>query len=102
MNYNGIILDLIVLAVAGAYLYWRKFDFKQLNFSVNRYTLPLTLAMIFTAGAVANIYEIIHYNLFPQHIMALRISAKWLKKHINIHGQIIPVAFHHHYLYFHF
>lgn len=39
-NWSGILSEIMALLVAFGYLTYRKFDFKQLNFSVNRWTLP--------------------------------------------------------------
>ena len=55
-SYSSIVLELVELLVAWIYLRWRRFDFKALNFSVNRYTLPLTVLLIACAGAAAYLY----------------------------------------------
>lgn len=65
-NYWGIGFELVSLAVAGGYLWWRKFDFRQLNFRVNRYTLPLALLFGLTADMVAGGYDFLSSLFYPQ------------------------------------
>lgn len=45
-NWTGIAVEAFFLSIAMLYLWWRKFDFALLNFSCNRYTLPLTILLI--------------------------------------------------------
>lgn len=56
-NYGSIVLELALLAAAGIYLKFRRFDFGLLNFSANRYTLPLALLLIACAGIAAELYQ---------------------------------------------
>lgn len=56
-NYSGILMELAMLLAAYLYLRWRRFDFRVLNFAVNRTTLPLTLLFIVSAGAVCFGFE---------------------------------------------
>lgn len=58
-NYQSIILELIYLSLAGLYLRFRQFNWKQLNFSINRYTLPMTILLIIIAGSIATIFSYI-------------------------------------------
>lgn len=64
-HWQSIFTEISLLIMAVGYLYFRRFDVKQLDFSVGRSTLPLTLLLIF-AGAIASdigIYSL--YWLFP-------------------------------------
>lgn len=56
-NYWGIGFELFCLALATSYLLWRKFDFRQLDFRVNYYTLPLALLFAVSADMVAASYD---------------------------------------------
>lgn len=57
-NLRTIVMELASLAVAALYLRWRQFDFRVLDFSVNRWTLPLTALLIASAGLTA---DVLHY-----------------------------------------
>lgn len=65
-NWSGILSEIVALLVAFGYLTYRKFDFKQLNFSVNRWTLPKVVLYILIAGTVASLYEYLQYWAFPE------------------------------------
>ncbi|STZ63112.1 Uncharacterised protein [Moraxella lacunata] len=65
-NWSGILSEIVALLVAFGYLTYRKFDFKQLNFSVNRWTLPKMVLYILIAGTVASAYEALQYMALPQ------------------------------------
>jgi len=54
-NIFSIVLELILLFVASLYLFWRKFDFSVLDFSVGWYTLPIMLAIILLGGGVIDL-----------------------------------------------
>lgn len=54
-NISSIILELGLLAMAGLYLWWRKFDFSLLDFSVGWHTLPIMLALILLGGGVIDV-----------------------------------------------
>ncbi|MDO4430751.1 MAG: CPBP family intramembrane metalloprotease [Lonepinella koalarum] len=60
-NYDLLIFEMIALFVAFIYLRWRHFDFKQLNFSVNKWTLPLALLFILLSGGITHLF----YSLMP-------------------------------------
>lgn len=62
----GIATELVLLALSAAYLYWRRFDFRSLNFRFNRYTLPKTAACILLAGLAASAFEYGQYLLRPE------------------------------------
>ena len=66
-SYSSIVLELVELLAAWIYLRWRRFDFKALDFSVTRYTLPLTVLLIVCAGAVADAYQYLHWWIWPHH-----------------------------------
>ncbi len=66
-NYNSIIIELVSLAAAWLYLRLRRFDFKVLDFSANRHTLPLVLLLIVCAGLAADIYQYLHGIVLPHH-----------------------------------
>ena len=51
-NFFGIITEILILAIAGIYLWIRKFDFRLLNFSINKRTIPLILLLV-VAGSLA-------------------------------------------------
>lgn len=69
-NYYSMVVELISLVVAWFYLRWRCFDFSTLDFSVNRYTLPLALLLIVCAGLFADFYQYIHAAIWPHHYPA--------------------------------
>lgn len=60
-------MQAVLLIIAWCYLRWRKFDFRVLNFKVNRYTLPLTLLLVIGAGLFADLYQVIHAFIVPEH-----------------------------------
>lgn len=62
----GIIGELFYLLAAWVYLYWRRFDFKQLNFQIHKWTLPKTALYILLAGSVATVWEMLQYAVLPQ------------------------------------
>lgn len=64
-NWLGMVSEGVSLCVAYAYLRWRQFDFGQLNFSFNRYTLPKTLLYFVLAGSVATVFEGVLFSWFP-------------------------------------
>ncbi len=66
-NYNSIIIELVSLAAAWLYLRLRRFDFKALDFSANRRTLPLVLLLIVCAGLAADVYQYLHSIVLPHH-----------------------------------
>lgn len=54
-NYATIAFELASLAVAALYLRWRRFDFRQLDFSLTRHTLPQALLLVLLAGLLADL-----------------------------------------------
>lgn len=64
-NYWGIAYEMMCLAMAAGYLVWRRFDFGQLDFRVNRYTLPLALLFGISADMLAGGYDFIHSLFEP-------------------------------------
>ncbi|QLB19697.1 CPBP family intramembrane glutamic endopeptidase [Mannheimia granulomatis] len=66
-TYSAIITEAVLLILAGIYLHWRKFDFRVLDFTINRYTLPYTLLLVLSAGLVADIYQYLHAFIIPEH-----------------------------------
>lgn len=56
-NWRSILFKGITLLVAFAYLHWRRFDFSQLNFKLNRYTPVKTLAFILLVGVIAAAFD---------------------------------------------
>ncbi|MBR8703013.1 CPBP family intramembrane glutamic endopeptidase [Porphyromonas levii] len=54
-NIFSIVLELSFLSVAGLYLWWRRFDFSALSFSVKWYTLPLMLLLIIVGGGILDV-----------------------------------------------
>ncbi len=75
-NWDSIILEIVMLFIAGAYLYFRKFDFKSLNFSVDKVTIPwILLLLIVGAGATdAGLYFM--YWLFPPEVPVSNIAGQ--------------------------
>lgn len=63
-NYYILGFEIITLCIVFVYLYWRKFDFKQLNFSINKWTLPLTLLFILLSGSITHLF----YSSMPLFI----------------------------------
>lgn len=53
-NWLTIGTELVLLAIAYGYLYRRQFDFSRLSFSVNKMTLPLTLALVLIGGLISD------------------------------------------------
>lgn len=66
-SYSTMIYSAVSVAAAWLYLRWRKFDFGTLDFRINRYTLPLTLLLVLCAGAAADVYQLVHSTLVPEH-----------------------------------
>ncbi|ULJ62906.1 CPBP family intramembrane metalloprotease [Wielerella bovis] len=64
-NWSGIAMELGALCVAWLYLQYRQFDFKILNFNVNKWTLPKIVLYILLAGSVATAYEIMQQAVLP-------------------------------------
>lgn len=62
-NWWGIATEVIILFIATLYLLWRKFDFSALDFSVNRYTLPLAGVLVILGGLVSDVVLYGHYWL---------------------------------------
>lgn len=60
-------MQAFLLIIVWLYLRWRRFDFSVLNFKVDRYTLPLTLLLIFGAGLFADIYQYLHAFIVPEN-----------------------------------
>lgn len=56
-NYRGMAMEIAMLLLAFGYLYWRRFDWRVLDFSVNRRTIPLILLFIVSAGAVCWLFD---------------------------------------------
>lgn len=74
-NYQTILFELVSLAIAGVYLWWRQFNFKFLNFKINRYTLPWCVLLIITAGLVADGYQWLHSIMLPEHFPETNVLA---------------------------
>lgn len=53
-NYIGIASELALLAIVYIYLKIRKFDFRALQFNIQKNTLPIVLALFFGASIVAS------------------------------------------------
>lgn len=66
-DWQTTIMQVVLLIIAWLYLYWRRFDFSVLNFRVNRYTLPLTIILVFGAGLFADLYQYLHAYIIPEH-----------------------------------
>lgn len=68
-NIFSIILELALLSLAALYLWWRKFDFASLSFSVGWQTLPIMLALILLGGGVIDLFIYgsywLHYGVSP-------------------------------------
>lgn len=65
-NWLGIISELGWLLAAAGYLYWRKFDWRHLDFSLNGKIALRTVGYILLAGTVATVYEYGQFYLFPE------------------------------------
>lgn len=66
-NWQITAMQAVLLIIAWLYLRWRRFDFGVLNFKVDRYTLPLTLLLVFGAGLFADLYQFLHAFIVPEH-----------------------------------
>lgn len=64
-NWYSIVTELIMLSIAGLYLYLRRFDFKSLNFSLNKHTPFWFLLLVLAGGVAADIGVFSSYMLFP-------------------------------------
>lgn len=56
-NWRSILFKGITLLVAFAYLHWRRFDFSQLNFKLNRHTPVKMLAFILLVSVIAAAFD---------------------------------------------
>ncbi|XXQ68778.1 CPBP family intramembrane glutamic endopeptidase [Neisseriaceae bacterium B1] len=65
-NWSGIGMELTLLLLTFGYLYYRKFNFKRLNFNINAKTGLKILLYILLAGSVASAYEVLQQMLFPE------------------------------------
>ncbi|MDO4435603.1 MAG: CPBP family intramembrane metalloprotease [Cardiobacteriaceae bacterium] len=58
------------LVLAFGYLYWRKFDWRHFDFSVDKQSALKTVIYVLLAGTVATLYEYaqawVHFGLFPE------------------------------------
>lgn len=54
-NWSSILIELTFLVVAGIYLWWRKFDVKLLDFSVNKMTLPMVIGLLIVGGLTTDL-----------------------------------------------
>lgn len=54
-NIFSIVLELVLLILAGVYLRWRRFHFSSLNFSVSFYTLPLMLLLVLLGAVLIDV-----------------------------------------------
>lgn len=69
-NWNTIVVELILATISLGYLFWIKFDFSLIAFSVNRWTL-FWVVMIFVLGGlthdiyyiISNFPTLIHYPI---------------------------------------
>lgn len=77
-NYWGIGFELCCLALAASYLLWRKFDFRQLDFRVNYYTLPLALLFAVSADMVAASYDLFNSLVYISATSATEASLNGL------------------------
>lgn len=55
-NYVILMFEIVALCIAFLYLRWRNFDVKQLDFSINKWTLPLALVFILLAGSITHLF----------------------------------------------
>lgn len=62
-NFWGIIMEVVILLMAGIYLWLMKFDFRSLDFSVNKRTIP-TLLLVILLGGLAMDFVLYGYNYF--------------------------------------
>lgn len=67
-NWYSIVTELFMLSIAGIYLYLRRFDFKSLNFSLDKHTLPFFLLLVLAGGVAADIGVYSSYMFFPPEI----------------------------------
>lgn len=61
--YWGIIAELVALGIAGMYLYWRRFDVRQLDIRPDRNTLPMMLILIVSAATAATLWDYLYAHM---------------------------------------
>lgn len=64
-NWSIIAAELLALGVAALYLRWRRFDWRLLDFSLNRRTLPLAALLMASAGLTADVLHFLHQMALP-------------------------------------
>lgn len=79
-NWKSIGTELLSLAVAALWLRFRRFDFRALNLRIDRWTLPLAVALFVVAGLAADAWQFVHFQLWPEHYSvpeAVEAAAAW-------------------------
>lgn len=64
-NIDSIIMEVVLLCLAGIYLYIRKFDFSVLRFSVDKKTVPLILLLIVLGSLFSDLVWLVSQWIFP-------------------------------------
>lgn len=83
-NVWGMVSECVCLLLAFAYLMWRKFDFKALNFQFNVKMLPRIVLYVLLAGTVAMVFEYVLMWLCPQLYPAPNEAATYSgEAHLN-------------------
>ncbi|WP_246782550.1 CPBP family intramembrane glutamic endopeptidase [Wohlfahrtiimonas chitiniclastica] len=86
-HYWDIALELMSLSIAGIYLLVRRFDFKQLNFRVNYYTVPLAILFACASDMATYFYDWGVYLLNAPDLLAQSVenaaSSDVLHNHIT-------------------
>ena len=75
-NYFAIITEIVILVIALIYLLIRKFDFKLINFSVNKRTIPLALLLIFLGSVATDLVVYGNYWLTTDYTLSELISSQ--------------------------
>lgn len=66
MQWMSIAQEIILLGIAVLYLWLRKFDFKVLKFQVNKWTIPLIIALIIGGAAASDLGMLVTEAISPQ------------------------------------
>ncbi len=87
-NWYSIAIELIMLTMAGGYLYLRHFDFKTLDFSLSRYTFPFFLLLVVVGSIAADIGLYTSYLFFSPEIDYTAVAATQTSAEVSPYAYI--------------
>lgn len=88
-NWRGIALEIFSLFLAWLYLYFRKFDFSQLDFSINKKTPIKIFCFILLASIIASTFELAQYYFFELAQWEEHVVEENIQEEISIADQLL-------------